>query len=138
MSNKGQFTSENQPKRGRGKSERTKILEAMKQQGRSEDDFYALLVERAFNPKDSFGFTEMLRRISPIPKAVAPTIEFEFDPKAKPHEKADQVLDAIATGKIPPDIGQGFIQSIRNMVDIEEYTDLKDRIEAIERKLGVE
>jgi len=64
-------------------------------------------------------------------------IEFEFDDKALPHIQASQVMSAAARGLIPPDIANTFIQSIKSMIDIEEYTDLKERIEAIEKSLGV-
>ena len=40
-------------------------------------------------------------------------------------------------GFIPPDIANTFIQSIKAMIDIEEYTSLKERIEAIEKSLGL-
>lgn len=64
-------------------------------------------------------------------------IEFDFDDKALPHIQASQVMSAAARGLIPPDIANTFIQSIKSMIDIEEYTDLKERIEAIEKSLGV-
>ncbi len=54
-----------------------------------------------------------------------------------PHEQAAAVLDAIASGVIPNDIGSMFIQSIKAAIDIEEYTSLKTRIEEIEKSLGV-
>ena len=132
-----QFSKDNQPK-GRGKSERTKILEAMKRAGKTEDGFYDLLMEKAFNPEDNFTFKELLNRISPIPKAVNPIVEFDFPKKAKPHVQAAFVLDAIANGVIPSDIGNMFVQSIKAMIDIEEYTDLKDRIEKLEKALAGE
>ena len=121
----------------RGKSERTKILDAMKRQGVSEDGFYDLLVNRATDPDDSFTFKELLLRLSPIPKSVTPLIQFDFPKDAKPHIQAAYVLDAVSKGEIPSDIGNVFVQSIKSMIDIEEYTDLKDRIEAIEKSLGV-
>lgn len=133
------FTKENQPKvkSRRGPSERTKILEAMKRCGIDENGFYDLLVVRAQDPEDNFTFKELLARISPIPKSVSPLVEFEFPKDAKPHVQATSVLSAVSSGLIPSDIGNMFVQSIKAMIDIEEYTDLKDRIEAIEKSLGV-
>ena len=43
----------------------------------------------------------------------------------------------MASGKIPSDIGNVFIQSIKSMIDIEEYTDLKERLISIEQSLGI-
>lgn len=122
----------------RGKSERTKILEAMKRAGETEDGFYDLLVTRALDPKDKFTFRELLVRLSPIPKQTSPLVEFELDELAKPHEQAGQILKAISSGAIPADTGNTFIQSIKAMIDIEEYTDLKGRIEKLEVALNGE
>jgi len=132
------FDKDAQPKvrKPRGKSERTKILEAMKRQAKDEDGFYDELVTRAFNPEDNFTFKEILARMSPIPKAVSPVYKFDLPKDAKPHEKADYVLTAIADGDLPSDIGNICIQAIKAMIDIEEYTDLKDRIEKIEAALN--
>lgn len=132
------FSKDKQPKNGRGKSERTKILEAMKRAGQTEDGFYDLLMEKAFNPEDNFTFKELLTRISPIPKAVAPIVQFDFPKDSKPHIQAAFVLDAVANGVIPSDIGNMFVQSIKAMIDIEEYTDLKERIEKLEKVLAGE
>lgn len=131
------FGKNKQPSKGRGKSERTKILEAMKREGKTENGFYDLLIQKAFNVKDKFTFKELLARMSPIPKAVSPVYKFDLPKNSKPHEKADYVLTAIADGDLPSDIGNICIQAIKAMIDIEEYTDLKERIEAIEKSLGV-
>lgn len=134
---KTSFSKDKQPARRkpRGKSERTKILDAMRRVGKTETGFYDELITRAFNPEDNFTFKEVLSRLSPIPKATAPLVEFTFPKDAKPHTQAAFVLDAVATGRIPSDIGNMFVQSIKAMIDIEEYTDLKDRIEKLEALL---
>lgn len=99
---KTSFNKDNQPKKGIGKSERTKILEAMQRAGETEEGFYDLLMEKAFNPEDNFTFKELLTRLSPIPKAVAPAVNFDFDATANLHEQSGQVLEAIAKGDLPP------------------------------------
>jgi hypothetical protein len=134
---KTSFNKKKQPKSRRGKSERTKILDAMKREGKDEDGFYDLLVKRSFDADDNFTFKELLIRLSPVPKSVAPLVEFEFPKKGKPHIQAAYVLEAVSSGIIPSDIGNMFIQSIKAMIDIEEYTDLKDRINKIEESLGL-
>jgi len=132
------FDKESQPKerKPRGKSERTKILEAMKRRSKTEDEFYDELITRAFNPDDNFTFKEVLARMSPIPKAVSPVYKFDLPKEAKPHEKANYVLTAIANGDLPSDIGNICIQAIKSMIDIEEYTDLKERIIKLEAVLN--
>lgn len=139
MVNKGQFSAENQPKKrkGRGKSERTKWIEALQRNNESEESFQDAVILQAMGDKNPIAMEHILKRISPIPKPVAPTVEFELT-ATEPHEKAFQILDGIACSQIPPDIGNMLIQSIKSTVDIEEYTDLKQRIESLERKLGIE
>jgi hypothetical protein len=131
-------TTRPKTKSRRGKSERTKILDAMKAVGTSEKDFYELLVTKATSEDDNFTFKELLVRLSPLPKAVAPLVKFEFPKKKAPHIQAAYVLDAVAKGIIPSDTGNTFIQSIKAMIDIEEYTDLKERIEKLEKALAGE
>ncbi len=129
------FTTGNQPKDrpGRGKSERTKILEAMKRKGKSEDGFYDLLVSKAHDPEDSFAFGELLKRLSPIKKSVAPLINFKLPEDAKPHEKANYVIQAIASGEIPADMGAIVISGIASMLKIQEVTDFDERLKELER-----
>jgi hypothetical protein len=132
------FSENYQPekRKGRGKSERTKFLEALQRSSFTEEDFYDHLISEAMVDKSPIALSEILKRVSPIPKATAPTIEFELDSKLKPHQKASATLDAIASGRIPPDIGSMLITSIKAFVDIEEHDDLKDRIEKLESMIG--
>lgn len=132
-----QFSKDYQPK-GRGKAQRTKILEAMQRAGQTEEGFYDLLVQRAFNPEDNFAFKELLGRFYPIPKQTLPLIEFDFDPTATPSLQAAQIMDASAKGVIPPDVASTFISSIASMLKIEEVTELQKRLEAIEKALGAD
>lgn len=127
------LTSESRKKmKGRGKSDRNKILDAMKREGKTEDGFYDLLVEKAFNAEDNFTFNELLKRLSPIAKSVAPMITFEFPAGEKPHIQAAAVIKGISDGNVPPDMGSLLIASIQSMLKIQEVTDLEDRIKVIE------
>lgn len=132
------FTEENQPstRKGRGKSEKTKFFEALGRKGKTEEDFYDLVIERAFDPDDNFAFKEALARLCPLTKSVAPFIEFDFPEDAPPHIQASAVMKGIADGLVPPDLGGQFIQSIKAMIDIEEYTVIKERIEKLEKALN--
>jgi len=126
------FGKDKQPARGRGKSERTKLLDAMRRASESEDSFYDLLMEKAFNPEDNFAWKELLNRLSPIPKSVSPTYEFDFDENALPHVQATQALNAVAKGKLPADLANMFVTSISAMLNIQEKTDFEERLKAIE------
>lgn len=128
------FNKEIQPKdrKPRGKSERTKILDAMKKTGRTEEGFYQHLVNKAHDPEDNFAFKELLSRLSPVPKAVNPMYEFDFDIDANPHKQALQIINAIADGKLPSDVGNIIITSVSSMLNIQEKTDFEERLKAIE------
>lgn len=134
---KTSFSKDKQPKarKPRGKSERTKILESFKRCTRTEDQFYDLLTEKAFNPEDQFSFKELLGRMSPMPKAVAPFVNFEFDPEANLHEQSGQVLEAIAKGELPPDIGSQILNGISSMVRVKEVTDIDERLKVMEKEI---
>ena len=128
---KTSFTKDNQPK-GRGKSERTKILESFDRLSKTENEFYDLLTVKAFDPEDNFSFKELLVRMSPVPKAVNPLYEFTFDIEGSPHKQALQIIDAISDGKLPSDVGNIIITSISSMLNIQEKTDFEERLKAIE------
>ncbi|HHZ71338.1 MAG TPA: hypothetical protein EYN54_13920 [Methylococcaceae bacterium] len=134
------FSSTNQPK-GRGKAKKSLMLEAIRSVCGSEQEFLNQVIkvglgdavnEVAPNPTL---LTLVLNRIEPPLKAIAPMVEFEFNSDAKPHEQANQILNAVANSQIAPDIGQMFIASIKSMIDISEWTDLKERIESLEAAL---
>ena len=138
--NKGTFSSSNQPKNRsvRTAGVRMNILAAMKREGVTEDGFYDLLVRKAMREDDPFTFKELLSRLSPVPKAVSPLVEFPFPEDASLTVQAVAVLDAIARGIIPADIGNIFVTTIKSVIDIEEFIELKQRIESIEASLGVQ
>ena len=140
MSNKDtQFSSDNQPneKNRRGKSPKTKILEALRRSSKTEDDFWDALVMRALGPDDPIALREVLARLSPTKKATMPKIEFEFDANATPSIQASQILKAASDGIIPPDVAQVFITCIASTMKIEEVTEIADRLTAIEKELGL-
>lgn len=140
MSNKGtQFSSENQPEKTnrRGKSPKTKILEALERSAKTEDEFWDMLVLRALDPEDNIALKEVLARLSPTKKATMPKIEFEFDANATPKTQASQILAAASDGIIAPDTAQIFISSIASMMKIEEISEIADRLTAIEKELGL-
>lgn len=131
---------DNLPPRGKGK--KSLMLEAIRSVCKDEHEFLKQVViiglgdavnEVAPNPTL---LTLVLNRIEPPLKAIAPMVEFEFDSNSKPHEQASQILKAVSSSQIAPDIGQMFIGSIKSMIDIEEYTDLKERIEKLEATIN--
>ena len=133
----------------RGRSNKTRILEALRKislEGLTEDStkdeaetaFFTHIAKRAMlDEKESATLLKVLADKGwANVKPVYDSVSFEFDRDAKPCEQANQVIKAASSGEIPPDIAQVFITSIKAMIDIEEATDLKKRIEQLEEMLG--
>jgi hypothetical protein len=147
-----EFDSSNQPKNRppRGKGKKALMLDAIRKVSGTEEEYLQEVVkasvggwrreenaEAVFIPPNPQLLSLVLNRIEPPLKSINPMVNFEFDKNSKPHEQAGYVLSAIAGGEIPSDIGNIFIQSIKAMIDIEEYTTLKERIAKIEKSLGL-
>ena len=146
------FGTDNQPSKGRGRSAKNLILEMLREESLidltpestkegAEKMFLKHIAVRAFNAEDSNSgmcLSLLANKGWPNLKPSNETVQFEFDKDAPPHVKASQVMYAAANGLLPPDIANTFIQSIKAMIDIEEYTSLKDRIEKLEKALSGE
>ena len=134
----------------RGKSKKNLILDMLKAKSmlelkststneEAEQAFFHHVAISAFNVDDSNRGMCLKLLADKGWASVKPSselIEFEFDSDGLPHIQAAQVMSAAAKGRIPPDIANTFIQSIKSMIDIEEYTNLKERIEKLEAVLN--
>ena len=134
MTKKNLFTSENQPK-GRGKSKRTLILEALKRKGHTQEGFYDLLVTKAIDEEDSFAFTELWKRFHPIEKATFPSYEFNLPTgkKATKLKQADAIIKAIGEGAIPIDAGKMLMDIVKDAASIEELEILAEKVNKLEK-----
>ncbi len=133
MAKETRFSKDNQPKNRRGKSERTKLLEAFKRKNKKPEDFYDSMVDLAFSSEDNFARSEVFKRMYPVAKATMPTSEWEFPVDGTPLEKASAIYMAISNGDLAPDIGLALISSLTNLVKIEEVTEIRDRLDVLER-----
>ena len=148
---KGQFSSDNQPK-GRGRSTKTLLFEAIREESLiglkkdstkedAEKAYLTHIARRAFDSEDQASATllsKLLDKTYSSIKATMPTYEFEFTPDAKPLDKVTQIMTASSEGQIPPDVAAIFVQCIKACVDIEEFTDLKERLEKLEAMINGE
>ena len=64
-------------------------------------------------------------------------ISFDFPENGTPTQKSLAVVHAISNGALPADVGQTIISIIKDSVIIEEGTDLKKRIESIEKAMDI-
>ena len=137
---KHEFLSDNQPatRRPRGRDKRTLILEALERAGVNEEGFYDRLVLEALTPQGEDGktnqvaFQELWKRFHPVPKPVAPTIQFEYPITGTLVERARAIETGIAEGIIPPDIGVSMITALGHVARTEEVTEIRERLERLE------
>lgn len=146
------FNSTNQPKpekKKRGKSLKTVLFEVMRKESMlglaknaSNDAAQAAFINhvagRAFDVNDAASpqiLKEFLSKMYPGLKSTLEKVEFSFPANGSPSEKSLAVIEAISTGVLPADVGQVVIGIIKDAVVIEESTDLKARIDALEKAL---
>lgn len=132
-----QFSKDRQPARRRGKDTRTKILDAIKKETKlNEQAFYQEVAKRAVTNGDVMLMKELMMRVAPVAKPVAPDVQFEFPEEGSPVEQVDAIIKAVSTGKVPADVGQMLVNMIRAKLDVLEISELADRLAAIERQLA--
>ncbi len=141
MAGKGKlFSADYQPDRKpRGKGWRTKILEALQEQGKTEEDFIRYVLTRAFNPDDPLSgklLELVINRLSPMQKAVMPTYGFKWEDGLTPVQKVDRIIEAVANEELPADVANMLVSMIKDGLVILETTELVQRLEALERLLA--
>jgi len=126
---------EGTPKRGQGK--RTLLLRALEKHGVSESEFYEAMVSRALDKGDQSSgafFREVLIRIYPPSKATSPLVEFKISSE-DPAQQIRDVLQSVADGDIPADVGQTISAIIKDVMSVTEITELAERLERVEALL---
>ena len=137
--NSSTFSSTTQPElRGVRYAGRKGLIAAMKKSGVTEEGFYELLFKKAMVDEDPLAFKEVMIRLCPVSKPTSPLVEFPFPFDDSFSAQAAAVLNAVSKGVIPADIGSMFVATIKGVIEIEEFTELRSRIESIEESLGVQ
>ena len=137
----------------RGKSNRTRILDAIRSESvksllhldgepsrdQAEEAFFSHIAQRAlnFDDKDSGQLLKVLADKGwGSAKPVMDAVSFEFPVDGTPAERAFAVVEAISNGSLSPDVGSMIVNIVKDAIVIEESTELKARIEEIESKLS--
>jgi hypothetical protein len=136
MAKKGTFSSENQPANKRGKSRYSKLIDALEAKGYTEKMLYEKIVMSAMNDGDVTMLKEIMTRFCPPSKPSAQEIIFEFPESGTPVEKIDSVIIGVSTGDIPADIGKLVVDMIKTSLDVEETTELAQRLEKLETMIS--
>lgn len=146
-----QFSEDRQPDRRRGKSFKNLLFDVIREESlldvkrgatreEAEKAFINHAAQRAFNPNDQSSATvlnEFMKRSFPALKQVAEPVKFDLPLESTPKQKADAIWHAVSIGNMSTDIAKDLISMIKDQVSIEEFTELKLRLEEIEKAMGV-
>jgi len=83
---------------------------------------------------DAQAATLILSRVMPALRAQAEKVEFCFDASASVTEQAEAVLQAIADGRVAPDVGKQILEGISTLYGIKQIAELEGRLAALEGK----
>lgn len=75
-----------------------------------------------------------LARLAAPLRAQSERVEFELDPHRPLSEQANQILQAVADGKVDPDTGKTLIGCIQSVAGIRAVEELEGRIILLEAK----
>ena len=134
----------------RGKAFKTLLLEVLREESmiglkkKSTKDeankaFIKHVANRALNiedPNSAMLLKELITKSYPSLKPTLDKITFDFRADGSDLEKANDVLNAISTGNIPPDVGVLIMSVIKDNSVIEANTILTERIEALEKLIN--
>lgn len=134
---KTSFTSENQPKnrKTRGKCKRTMIIDALKAQGKTEDQFWEAVVERALSGDDAQMMTLVAKKLFPDTKATYDKYNINIKKGANRLDRAEAILQTALTGDIPIDVAERFLTSLADVAKVEEVDSILERLAVIEEAL---
>lgn len=78
----------------------------------------------------------LLSRCSPTLKPQSLPIQFDLDIHGSATEQAARILEAVAKGEMPPDVGNSLIDSISKVYGVKQIEELEERITALEGSDG--
>ena len=149
---KHKFTSENQPETRRTRNKLTLVLEAIQDaellgtnpetsKENVEKAVFKFLAQTAFYPTEENAslaapcLNLLIKKAWPDSKPAAEKVEFSYDRADTAANNAHRVIEKVASGEIPPDIGQMLIGMIKDSIAINESTELVKRLEELEQML---
>ena len=113
-----------------GANKQTKLLNRMLEDAGEVLD--AVLAKAKEGDPASAGL--VLSRILPTLRAQSQTVTFDLDPTLPLAAQVEQVLMAISTGRLAPDIGRQIIEAIGTLGNIRAVEDLESRLVILEEK----
>jgi hypothetical protein len=140
------FTKDRQPdpedRTGRGLGQKTLMLAAIEEEtGGDEKEFLKKVIRICLGnteqgqPPIPMLLSEAMKRIQPPLKPAGEKVKLNIPSKSTPLEKCEIVLAHVVDATISPDQGQMLIGMIKDTLQIQESTELIQRLEAIEAAL---
>jgi len=115
-------------------NKRTQVRKAIEKVYEGGEEGFWIAVATQAKEGDSTSQSMLAARLTPPYRASTQCIEFDM-PDGDLYVRAKAVLNAIANGDIPPDIGSGLIQSINSTARTMEIISLDERLTLLEGSL---
>ena len=119
--------------RPRGTTSSMIIREALDAHGAGESGLLQSIIESALAGDTSAAALLVGRLYAPL-RPIQPAEQFPMAGTTAT-EKASSILDAIAAGRLAPDVGKGLIEAVGTLLKIREVDELAQRLEVIEQRL---
>ena len=137
--NKGMFSKDRQPK-PRGPAKRTMIIEALKAQNKTEQQFWEAVVQKAlFGGSDGDGDAQMMALVSkklfPDSRATYEEYTIELKPGGSRLQWAEAVMQSAMSGSMPIDVAERFLSSLADVAKVEEVDSILERLAILEASI---
>lgn len=117
------------PPRGRGK--KSMIIEALKQKGKTPEQFWALVVDKALDGEGNPQLIQLLgQRLEAPFKPTMPPVDIGITAR----DSLDTMANKVMAAGLPPDVAEKMLSAIKMRHEISEKSELLKRIEALEGK----
>ena len=90
-------------------------------------------IEKALEGDSAAASLVLSRVLAPL-RSNAERVSFDFDPELPIGKQVEQVLAAVAAGRVPPDVAQMIVGAISNLASVRATEDLEARIIQLEAK----
>ena len=75
----------------------------------------------------------VMARISPALKSQAQTVQFDFNAEGSLTEQVRQILQGIADGNVPPDVGRQIVEAVASLSAVKQLEEVEARLTALEK-----
>lgn len=118
------------PPRGRGK--KSMIIEALKQKGKTPEQFWALVVDKALYGEGNPQLIQLLgQRLEAPFKPTMPPVDIGITAR----DSLDTMANKVMAAGLPPDVAEKMLSAIKMRHEISEKGELQKRLERIEEML---